>query len=195
MAQTLDNNTAAIRGIPDGVAVAAAPVSAVSWSSILAGAFATLGVSFIFLSLGSGLGFAFVSPWPDRGMSANELTVTAAIWLLVAQWVSAGIGGYIAGRLRTRWTGTHVHEVFFRDTAHGLITWAVTTVLIVALTVPWAGSVSLMAAHTPVSAVDADLARKAAAETGIYLALSLLIGAFIASVAAAVGGRQRDLHI
>ena len=41
---------------------------------------------------------------------------------------------------------------------------------------------------------EADEARKAAAEASLYLALSLLIGAFIASVAAAVGGQQRDLH-
>jgi hypothetical protein len=42
------------------------------------------------------------------------------------------MGGYLAGRLRTRWIGTHTHEVFFRDTAHGLITWAVASVLVAA---------------------------------------------------------------
>ena len=42
---------------------------------------------------------------------------------------------------------------------------------------------------------DADAARKAAAEASIYLALSLLIGAFIASISAALGGRIRDEHI
>jgi hypothetical protein len=193
MAQTFNNEAGAIPGLnraPDP-----APRSAVSWSSILAGAFASLGLSFILLALGSGLGFAFVSPWPGHGMSTTALTATAAIWLLVAQWISAGVGGYLAGRLRTRWLGTHVHEVFFRDTAHGLITWAVVTVVIAVLTVPLAGSASWPAAHMELSTVDLDLARKAAAETSIYLALSLLVGAFIASVAAALGGHQRDLHI
>jgi hypothetical protein len=184
MAQTFSDRT------PD-----AAPRSAVSWSSILAGAFASLGLSFILLALGSGLGFAFVSPWPGHGMSTTALTATAAIWLLVAQWISAGVGGYLSGRLRTRWLGTHVHEVFFRDTAHGLITWAVVTVVIAVLAVPLAGSVSWPATHMELSAVDLDLARKAAAESSIYLALSLLVGAFIASVAAVLGGHQRDLHI
>ncbi len=56
--------------------------------------------------------------------------MTTAIWLIVTQWISAALGGYIAGRLRTRWMGTHAHEVFFRDTAHGLITWAVATILV-----------------------------------------------------------------
>jgi hypothetical protein len=193
MAQTFNNELGALPGIDDRTSMSASR-SAVSWSSIMAGAFASLGLSFILLALGSGLGFAFVSPWPDRGMSSTALTATAAIWLLVAQWISAGVGGYLAGRLRTRWLGTHIHEVFFRDTAHGLITWAVVTVVIAALTVPWAGTVSWPAAHLAASPVDLDLARKAAAETAIYLALSLLIGAFIASVAGALGGRQRDLH-
>ena len=42
---------------------------------------------------------------------------------------------------------------------------------------------------------EADSARKAAAEASIYLALSMLIGAFIASVSAALGGRIRDEHL
>jgi hypothetical protein len=41
----------------------------------------------------------------------------------------------------------------------------------------------------------ADKARKAAAEASIYLALSMLVGAFVASISAALGGRQRDEHI
>jgi hypothetical protein len=62
-------------------------------------------------------------------VSATGFTVNAAIWLIVTQWLSAALGGYIAGRLRTKWVGTHTHEVFFRDTAHGLITWSVATVV------------------------------------------------------------------
>jgi len=84
------------------------------------------------LSLGSGLGFASISPWPSKGISGTTFAITTAIWLILTQWVSAGMGGYIAGRLRTRWIGTHTHEVFFRDTAHGLITWAVASVLVAA---------------------------------------------------------------
>ena len=47
-----------------------------------------------------------------------------AIWLIVMQWLSAALGGYITGRLRTKWVNTHSDEVFFRDTAHGFVTWA-----------------------------------------------------------------------
>jgi hypothetical protein len=216
--------------------------------------------------------------------------------LIVTQWLSACLGGYLAGRLRTRWIGTHSHEIFFRDTAHGLITWAVATVLVAAAAtsvvsgvggtaahrasempmrempmrtseMPMASSpaaaygidrlfrssgaaassqmpsdpraeagriifngmrggvpdadrtylTELVATHTGISqeeaqkrvdefignATDAasnlklaaDAARKAAAEASIYTALSLLVGAFIASVSAALGGRLRDEHL
>jgi hypothetical protein len=277
--------------------------SAASWPAIIAGAFVAIAVSLVLLALGSGLGFASVSPWPGKGISGTTFAVTAAIWLIVTQWVSAGMGGYIAGRLRTRWIGTH--EVFFRDTAHGLLTWAVASVVVAAVlgssigaaghalgaagaavghaaaegasqagpsqsgremamnaTSPGIsydidrllrpsgagttaqgasdpkpevariianaavnGSVpdddrtylaQLVAARTGVTLEDAqkrvdvfisdvtdvqakakaaaDAARKAAAQASIYLALSLLVGAFIASVSAALGGRLRDEH-
>jgi hypothetical protein len=41
----------------------------------------------------------------------------------------------------------------------------------------------------------ADKARKSAAEAALYASLALLIGAFISSVAAALGGRLRDEHL
>jgi hypothetical protein len=105
--------------------------SAAAWPAIFAGAIVAVAVSFILIALGTGLGFAIISPWPGHGASATAFTVNAAIWLIVSQWVSASIGGYLAGRLRTRWVGTHTHEVFFRDTAHGLVTWSLSTVLVV----------------------------------------------------------------
>jgi hypothetical protein len=270
--------------------------SAASWGAIIAGAFVATAVSLVLFVLGSGLGFASISPWPARGVSATTFAASAAIWLIVMQWIASGLGGYITGRLRTRWVGTHTHEVFFRDTAHGFVTWAVATVL-VAVTLAtslfsaiggrahpvsatgaataaapgmmlptssaadayaadkllrslasagagqassdpraeadhiasnaWAtGSVpdadrtyltELVAMRTGASAPDArkrvddfvadtlaaaskfkneaEAARKTAAHTAIYMALAMLVGAFIASVSAALGGRVRDEHL
>jgi hypothetical protein len=270
--------------------------SAASWAAIIAGAVVAVAASLILLGLGSGLGFAAVSPWPDRGVSAATFTVTTAIWLIVTQWISAGLGGYLAGRLRTRWTGTHSHEVFFRDTAHGLVTWAVATIVAAALvgasmfslagagvhiasaavsasaegssamgTAPGASAfaasygtdklfrsaadgapslqdmrveaghimanaisasgvpdadrkylTNLIVAKTGLSQAEAqarvdewvsmgmeaetkakataDAARKAASQASIYMAFSLLVGAFIASISAALGGKLRDEH-
>jgi len=278
--------------------------SAASWPSIIAGAFVATAATLILIALGSGLGLASISPWSNRGVSVTTFAVTGAIWLILTQWISAALGGYITGRLRTRWIGTHTHEVFFRDTAHGLITWAVATVLVATVLsssfssgagaagravadVASAGVQGAMqssaTSNSPVSAysidklfrpagasasgagapgpgaasadprmetghiianalvngsvpdadrayladqvaartgitqadaqtrvdnfiasvtqaevklkADADSARKAAAQASIYLALSMLIGAFIASVAAALGGRLRDEHL
>jgi hypothetical protein len=285
--------------------------SAASWSAIFAGAVVAIAVSAVLIALGTGLGFAAVSPWQNQGVSATTFAVTTAIWLIVVQWLSAAVGGYLAGRLRTRWIGTHVHEVFFRDTAHGFVTWAVATVVVAALTVAsvtatvgggvraaatvtagaaggvgagaaGAGSASqasetgsgtpaytygmdklfrpsdpatatagasagvdpraevahvvgqavttdgnvpeadrtylagLVAARTGVTADEAqrrvndfiatanqikdqvkakaDEARKAAAKTAIFTALSMAIGAFIACLTAVMGGRLRDEH-
>src|ERR1700678_982785 len=117
----------------DAAAAPASPsTSAASWPAIIAGAFVAAAVSLVLLALGSGLGFASISPWPGKGVTGTTFAVTTAIWLILTQWVAAGLGGYLAGRLRTRWIGTHTHEVFFRDTAHGLITWAVASVVVAA---------------------------------------------------------------
>jgi hypothetical protein len=275
-------------------------VSAVSWPAIFAGAFVAAASSLVLVALGSGFGMASVSPWPNSGVSATTFTVMTAIWLIVVQWLASGLGGYVAGRLRTKWANTHTHEIFFRDTAHGFITWAVATVLVVAVVTSAAataitggvhaaatvasgasqgaatvalqgtgtnasqgmapynidtlfrsarpdssanttdaraeaarilanGIVSgdiptadrtylaeLVAARTGISPEDAqkrvdtaiaqakaadakarqaaDTARKAASEASIYTALSMLVGAFIACIAAALGGQRRDLH-
>jgi hypothetical protein len=266
-------------------------VSAISWASIAAGAAVAAAASLLLVALGTGLGFASLSPWSNEGPSATTFTVMTAVWLIVVQWLASGLGGYLTGRFRTKWVGTHTHEVFFRDTAHGFVTWSVATLatsVIVALAASAAigGSVKavssvasgaaqagatvasaatgdsyeldslfrstnantagpevrseamriiakglgdgeitaadrtylaqLIAARTGVSPEEAsqridsaiaglkalevkaretaDAARKAASAASIFAALSMLIGAFIACVAAALGGAQRDLH-
>ena len=277
--------------------------TAVSWGPIIAGAFAASTLTFILMLLGSGLGLSMVSPWSGSGASITTFAVSTAIWLVIVQWLSSGVGGYLAGRLRTKWVGIHTDEVYFRDTAHGFLAWALATLLVVgvlgsALSAALgtgvqavssvasgaamgasagasanagsatadnatsylvdslfrpadpsklaaanpesdaaavgqasrilvasaaAGEISaddktylsqLVAARTGLSEADAkarvdamvakveeakvkakqaaDTARKASATFALLGALSLVIGAFIASAAAAIGGRQRD---
>ena len=267
--------------------------SAVSWAAILAGSVGAVSATIILLTLGAGLGFASISPWTHSGASATTVGALAAVWFIVVQWLSAGLGGYLTGRLRTKWVGTHTHEVFFRDTAHGFVTWAVATLILAivlagaALATTGAGvraaamvgggaaqgatgsphgratvgaydvDMLFRSAHSDanptndghaeamrilekglsagdVSAADrsylaeqvagrtgisqdnaqkrvddviaqvkaadlkaleaADAARKAAAKASILTALAMLIGAFIACAAAALGGHERDLH-
>jgi hypothetical protein len=135
--------------------------SAISWAAIIAGAFATDASTLILLALGSGFGLASISPWPNSGASLTTFTLMTAIWLIIVQWVSSGLGGYLTGRLRTKWVGVHTHEVFFRDTAHGFLAWAVAAVLGAAVLASAVSSMLSGAAH-----VTGTIASGAAASAG-----------------------------
>ena len=261
--------------------------SAVSWGAILVGATVAVALTLVLFVLGVGIGFL--------GDNPKTSAILVAVWLIVTQWLSAGVGGFLTGRLRHRWLATHEHEVFFRDTAHGLAMWAVATVAValvgtgameragaahhprmgtlapmsslskhaelrdsaapgadhdleyaVAKLFRPAGEASagatapdarreaativahdyaagilssddrallaamLTARGASASEADrrlnalegslqqdrerAEAVRKAAAKAALFATLSLLIGAFIASVAGAIGGRMRDAH-
>jgi len=272
--------------------------SGVTWSAIIAGAVAAAAIALILLVLGMGLGLTAVSPWAFSVVSRTTLGIGAVIWLILTQWISAGLGGYLTGRLRTKWVNVHTDEVFFRDTAHGFLAWALATVISAALLTsvvsslvsgatatattvlsgaaqgaaqglaqsagtasdptayfvdmlfrsdkpPSTGTLQdnraessrillralgegdvtpadktrlaqLVATQTGLGQADAekriddvlaqgkaaaekvkqaaDTARKAVASVALFSFLSLLIGAFIASVAAALGGHERDEH-
>jgi hypothetical protein len=264
-------------------------VSGVSGTAIVAGTLVAVSTSLVLLALGAGFGFAALSPWPGTGASVAGFAVSTAIGLIVVQWISALLGGYITGRLRTRWINLHTHEVFFRDTAHGLVTWSAATLIVTGVVAIAASSGAGVAAHavgsaaataataapaaaqayevdtllrpgsaqtppvqpevraettrivtqglvsgslsdadraylaqtvstqTGISAADAqtridgliakrkqaevdarqaaDTARKIAEQTSLFTGFAMLIGAFIASVSAAIGGRLRDLHL
>ena len=273
--------------VPMGEADLGPSGSAVSWAAILAGAGVAAAAAIIMLTLGAGLGFATLPGWSAHHRAITAFAVTSAIWLIVTQWLTAAIGGYVTGRLRTRWVNVHTQEVFFRDTAHGLITWALGTLLGALLALGTLGSLANMGARgagamassttdeplrysidallrpaanesealaaeasgatgaeggayaqasrilvhgisqpdIPASDRDylahlvakragislsdardrvdntiaevraaADKARKTAATTAVFTAIAMLVGAFIACVAAALGGRLRDEH-
>jgi hypothetical protein len=110
-----------------------APVSAVSWGAILAGAVASSALSLILITLGFGIGLVSVSPWSNSGASATTIGMLAVAWSIAVPLISYAVGGYLAGRLRTGWVGAHTDEVFFRDTAHGMLVWALGTILSAAL--------------------------------------------------------------
>jgi hypothetical protein len=244
--------------------------SGVSWSAVIAGAFVAASLSLILLALGAGAGLSSVSPW-NAGSAAARLSFVAIIWLITTQIVASALGGYLAGRLRTKWVDIHTDEVYFRDTAHGFLVWAVGIVLTAAFlgsagaamvgsaptgatgaqSEPHAYFVdrllrsspprpeptdnvvraevgrifthalgqtdtaeddktylaSLVVAKTGLSRTEAekrvsevleaakqaaDTARKAIAHSLYWLFLALLVGAFSASYAATLGGRQRD---
>lgn len=115
--------------------------SGVSWGAILAGGVGAAALSLILLILGTGLGLSSVSPWTDRGVSATTIGISTILWLTFTQLAASGMGGYLAGRLRTRWAGLHTDEVYFRDTAHGFLAWGVATLATAALLTSTVGAI------------------------------------------------------
>ncbi|MEF2266098.1 hypothetical protein V3C40_04805 [Janthinobacterium sp. LS2A] len=144
----------------------------VSWGAVLAGAAAAAALSFILLILGVGLGLSSVSPW---SFNATAIGVSTIAWLAFMQLAASGIGGYMAGRLRVKWSAIHTDEVHFRDTAHGLLAWAVATLVTVAVMAGGTRAVlsgaidagsGVAAAVSPAAAAGAGAAGAAGANAG-----------------------------
>ena len=144
----------------------------VSWGAVIAGAAAAAALSFILLILGVGLGLSSVSPW---SFNATAIGVGTIAWLAFMQLAASGIGGYMAGRLRAKWSSVHTDEVHFRDTAHGLLAWAVATLVTVALLAGGTRAVlsgaidagtGVAAAVAPAAAAGAGAAASNASEGG-----------------------------
>jgi hypothetical protein len=104
-------------------------VAGVSWAAVAAGAVVNLALTLLLIAFGIGLGLSVVSPWAGSGVSATTFKIGTGLYLIVIAMLSSSIGGYIAGRLRSRWIGVHTDEVYFRDTAHGFVAWAFASVL------------------------------------------------------------------
>jgi hypothetical protein len=132
-----------------------ASVSSVSWAAVIAGAFAASAMSLALLMLGAGLGLVSVSPWSTSNVSVATFGILAAAWFVAVQLFASGLGGYLAGRLRTRWVSVHTDEVYFRDTAHGLLVWAVAAVIGTFLLASAASSLASGVAHAGASVAQA----------------------------------------
>jgi hypothetical protein len=147
--------------------------SGVSWAAVLAGAFAAASLSLALLALGTGIGFSAVSPWANAGASASAIGWTAIGWLVLTQIIAASVGGYLAGRLRTRWVNIHTHEVYFRDTAHGFLVWAVGLVITAAFLTSAAASMIGGVAHAGAAATEASASSRDGGSNG-YLVDTML---------------------
>jgi len=150
------------------VGVEAESDSAVSWGAVIAVGIASAALTLVLLAFGAGVGFSVISPWSDQGVSSTTFSIAAGVYLIVVAMLASTIGGYLAGRLRTKWTGVHTHEVFFRDTAHGFLAWAFATVL----------SAGVMGAATThiVSGASAGLSQGAAGAATTQMAGSNVSG-------------------
>ena len=109
-----------------------APASAVSWAAVSGGAFVAAALLLSLSALGAGMGLSSLSPWSNSGVSSSSVGMGALAWVAAMEILACGIGGYVAGRLRTKWVDVHSDEVYFRDTAHGCLVWAVSFVILAA---------------------------------------------------------------
>jgi hypothetical protein len=203
--------------------------TAVSWSAIFAGAAGAAALSLLLLMLGVGLGLSSTSPWARDGIAQAAMGTTAIAWVMFSQVVASGMGGYLAGRLRTRWVEVQRDEVHFRDTAHGFLAWAVAALVTATMLTQAAGVTAPPSEPTRTAASnptvlmteldqrfmltlrgetgslrsmgragqlpqqqDQAAERKASTDSALWVFVALLSGAFVASLAATLGGRQRD---
>ena len=130
--------------------------SGITWSAVWGGAVVGAALSLILLALGTGLGLSSISPWANAGASATALGRGAIGWLILMQIVSSSMGGYLAGRLRTKWAQVHTDEVYFRDTAHGFLVWAVAHVILAGFLASAAATMAGGAAHAGIIASAAS---------------------------------------
>jgi hypothetical protein len=122
---------------------------------VVGGAFVAAALALVLLALGAGLGLSSVSPWSNWGASAKTIGIGAIVWLTLTQILASGMGGYLAGRLRTKWVHIHTDEVYFRDTAHGFLVWAVGVVMTASLLTSAAASLVSGTAQLGASALPA----------------------------------------
>ncbi len=172
---------------------------ALSWSAIFAGAFVALAASVLLTLLAAGFGYELAAGGLSTRQSLGAFTPELGAGAIAIQVVSAGLGGYLAGRLRHPWLAAHADEAHFRDTAQGLITWAIATlaglVLAAAVVAPHTAQMTALA---PNSLAEADMDRAAhiLAQSALFTAVGMLLSAFTAAVAARIGGlRTEDMHL
>lgn len=180
----------------DGRVLVAEPV--LSWSAIFAGAVVGLAISVFLTLLAAGFGYDVAAGGLATRQSLTDFTPEAGAGAVAIQVISAGIGGYLAGRLRHAWPNAHLDEAHFRDTAQGLIAWALATVagLVLAATVIGPAAAQLAAETTaavaPAAPDDPVRAAHILAQSAFFTAVGMLLSAFIASVAARIGGLRTE---
>lgn len=128
--------------------------SGVAWGAVIGGAFVAAAVYLLLLALGAGFGLSAISPWSNIGAYASTLGTIAIVWLILTEVISSAFGGYMTGRLRTKWATVHTDEVYFRDTANGFLAWAVA--LVISVTFLASAAATMVGGATVVAATNSN---------------------------------------
>lgn len=166
----------------------------IEWSPVIAGTVLACAITILMMqaSHALGLSFNFLSS-SDTITSGKVLTV--GLWTLWTQLLASVTGGYIAGRMLSGWDGKHESEL--RDGAHGLLTWALST-LAITIAIGAAAAIAALAAQTGAdvkTTISDDMAKRITIISGFSLFAISLVSATVAWYAATVGGDHRDRKV
>jgi len=100
----------------------------IQWSAIFAGAVAASALAFILHAFAGAIGISLSSTAPTWRDASFALILLSGLYLILAALVSYGFGAYVAARLRAPLAG-RADDIEFRDGLHGLIVWALATLL------------------------------------------------------------------
>jgi hypothetical protein len=119
--------------------------SRVEWGPVIAGAIAAAALAFVLHAFAAGIGIAVSSTAPTWRDASIALVLLSGLYLLLAAFASYGFGAYVAARLRRRRAAT-AEDGSFSDGMHGLMVWALATLLTAILAVAVAGFSTRLAA-------------------------------------------------
>jgi hypothetical protein len=118
------------------------PVKYVQWGPVIAGAVTAAALAAVLHAFAGAIGLAVSSTAPTWRDASVALWILSGVYLILVALAAYGLGGYVAGLLRDRLTTTaREDEIELRDNVHGLLVWAVAT-LITALLLVMAASAS-----------------------------------------------------
>ena len=118
----------------------------IHWTPILAGTVAAAALAFVLHAFGGAIGLALSSTAPTWRDASFALWLLSGVYLVLAALAAYGLGGYVAGRFRFRIEGLTHDEVEFRDGIHGMLVWALATLLTGLLIILAASAVDRVAA-------------------------------------------------
>jgi hypothetical protein len=104
----------------------------IQWGPAIAGALAAAAIAFVMHSFAAAIGLAVSSTAPTWRDASVALQLLSGLYLILVAIIAVGIGGYIAGRLRAPISAS-ADEIEFRDGIHGLLTWAISLILMALL--------------------------------------------------------------
>lgn len=101
----------------------------VQWGPVFAGAVAAAALASVLHAFAGAIGLAVGSAAPTWRDASIALWILSGLYLVLVALAAYGLGGYLAGRARDTLALTEPDEIEFRDGVHGLLVWALATVL------------------------------------------------------------------